>query len=197
MSESFAENLAAGRDGDAAAQGKLLQPFEPWLRLLARMQLDHRLRAKCDPSDLVQQTLLEACRGFAQFRGGTEAELAGWLRGILAHALAHTLRRFEGTQGRDLGRELDLSSQKLQALAVAPDTSPSDRAGRNEQELRLAEVLAKLPEDYREVLVLRHLEGLPHGEIAERMGRSAGAVRALWVRALAAMRDQMQPQAPG
>src|SRR5688572_15075563 len=95
---SFETLLDHARRGDAPAQGNLLRRFEPWLGLLARVQLESHFQAKFDASDVVQQALMEAVRAFPQFRGSTEAELTAWLRQILAHALAHEIRRYRGTQ---------------------------------------------------------------------------------------------------
>jgi RNA polymerase sigma-70 factor (ECF subfamily) len=189
--------LDALRRGDPSAQGKILLRYEPWLRLLARVQIDSHFQGKFDASDIVQQTLLEACRAFPQFRGQTEAELTAWLRQILVHVLAHEIRRFHGTQQRDVSREVSLeqslaqSSQRLGEVLAASGSSPSQQAVRHEQEMQLADVLARLPADYREVIILRNLEGLPHDEVARRMGRKPGAVRMLWVRALARLRQEL------
>jgi RNA polymerase sigma-70 factor (ECF subfamily) len=189
--------LQALHSGDAAAQGEILLRYQPWLRLLARLQLDSRFQGKFDPSDVVQQTFLEAYRAFPQFRGQTEPELRAWLRQILAHVLAHEIRRYHGTQQRDLDREVSLdqalaqSSQRLGEMLAAPGSSPSQQAARHEQELLLATVLARLPDDYREVIILRNLEGLSHEEVARRMQRNVGAVRMLWVRALARLREEL------
>jgi RNA polymerase sigma-70 factor (ECF subfamily) len=186
--------LQAVRQGDVTAQGALLARYQAWLRLLARLQIDTRFQGKFSESDVVQQTLLEACRDLPQFRGQTEAELLAWLRQILAHVLAHEVRRYAGTQQRDLDREVSLedelarSSQRLAQVLGGDDSSPSAKAVAHEHEVLLADVLARLPEDHREVIVLRILEGLPHEEVARRMGRSTGAVRMLWVRALARLR---------
>jgi RNA polymerase sigma-70 factor (ECF subfamily) len=188
------------RDGDPAARTKILARYRSWLQLLARMQIDGRFRGKFDASDIVQQTLLEACRDLPQFRGGTEAELLAWLRQVLAHVLGHAFRRYAGTQQRDLAREVSLeqslaqSSQRLDDMLAASGSSPSQQAVRHEQEVLLAEVLARLPDDYREVLILRNLEGLSHEEIAARMGRGVGAVRMLWVRALTRVRKEASRQ---
>jgi RNA polymerase sigma-70 factor (ECF subfamily) len=174
-----------------------LERYRSWLAVLARLQVAPRFRTKFDPSDVVQQTLLEAVRGWPQFRGGTKAELAAWLRQILAHVLLHEIRRYGGAQRRDTGREVSLeqalaeSSRRLGAALEAPGSSPSERAGRHELELRLADALARLPADYAEVILLRNVEGLPHEEVARRMGRGAGAVRMLWVRALARLRQEL------
>jgi RNA polymerase sigma-70 factor (ECF subfamily) len=174
-----------------------LERYRSWLALLARLQVEPRFRAKFDSSDIVQQTLLEAVRAWPQFRGGTESELAAWLRRILAHVLHHEMRRFAGAQRRDIDREVSLeralaeSSRRLGAALEAPGSSPSQHASRHELELRLADALARLPADYAEVILLRNVEGLPHQEIARRMGRGIGAVRMLWVRALARLRQEL------
>jgi RNA polymerase sigma-70 factor, ECF subfamily len=174
-----------------------LERYRSWLGLLARLQVDVRFRAKFDPSDIVQQTLLEAVRDWPKFRGGSEAELAAWLRQILAHVLLHEVRRYGGARRRDIGREVSLeealaeSSQRLGAALAAPGSSPSEQAGRNELELLLADALARLPADYAEIILLRNVEGLSHEEAARRIGRSAGAVRMLWVRALARLREEL------
>jgi RNA polymerase sigma-70 factor (ECF subfamily) len=184
----------AGAGSGAAAE---LERYRSWLGLLARLQVDPRFRAKFDASDIVQQTLLEAVRDWPKFRGETEAERAAWLRQILAHVLLHEMRRYGGTRRRDVGREVSLeaalaeSSRRLGAALAAPASSPSERADRHELELLLADALARLPADYAEIILLRNVEGLSHEEAARRIGRSAGAVRMLWVRALARLRQEL------
>ena len=174
-----------------------LDRFRPWLVLLARMQLAGRLGAKLDASDVAQQALLEACRALPQFRGSTEAELIAWLRSILAGVLAHEVRRYAATQARDLAREVSLdaelaaSSCRLAHVLADSGPSPSAEAVRHEQAVRLANALARLPDDYREVIVLRNLEGLSHEDVAARMGRAVGAVRMLWMRALSRLRREL------
>lgn len=195
---SFETLLNHARRGESPAQGDLLRRFEPWLRLLARIQCESRFQAKFDASDIVQQTLLEAVKAFPQFRGSTEAELTAWLRQILAHALAHEIRRYHGAQKRDVTLEVSLdaelaqSSQRLGAMLAESGPSPSQQAAQRELDVLLAEVLSRLPDDYREVLILRHLEGLSHDDIAQRMNRTAGAVRMLWTRSLIALRQELR-----
>ncbi len=191
--------ISAFRAGDMDAGNELLRRYRPWLRLLARMQTDQQLNRRFDASDIVQQTLLEATRDFPNFAGSTEAELTAWLRQILAHTLSHELRRHRGAAMRHMGREVSIeeqlaeSSQRLCAVLAADNSSPSGRAERREQELLLAEILERLPSDYREVIILRNLQGLSHEEIAIRLDRNTGAVRMLWVRALAALRQLAGP----
>jgi RNA polymerase sigma-70 factor, ECF subfamily len=195
--------LTAFRSGDPAAGDVLLRRFEPWLKLMARLQWESRFHAKFDPSDVVQQAMIEAMKAAAQFRGSSEAEFAAWLRQILAHALAHEIRRYAGTAKRDLDREIPLeqeltqTSQQLGNLLAATGTSPSQQVVKREQSVLLAEVLERLPEDFREVIILRNLEGLSHEEVARRMGRNPGATRMLWVRALARLRQILIPIVEG
>lgn len=196
MSQPQDEPSAALPQG--AARTQWLLKYEAWLRLLARNEIDSRFAGKFDASDAVQQTLMEAWKGWEQFRGDAEPQRLAWLRQILAHQLAHLARHYAGTAKRDVAREVSIeqtlcqSAQRLDALLPASDASPSGMAVANEQRLHLAEVLERLPADYRLVILLRNVEEMSHEEIAERMQRSVGAVRMLWVRALAALRDAMQ-----
>ena len=189
--------LDAARRGDRAAAGELLPRYADWLRLLARLQIDRGLQAKLDASDVAQQALLEACQALPNFRGSTEAELIAWLRSILAGVLGDAFRRYHATQARDPAREvsleaeLDGSSRRLGQLLADTGPLPSAEAVRHEQGVLLANALSRLPEDYREVIVLRNLEGLSHEDVAARMGRAVGAVRMLWLRALSCLRREL------
>ena len=183
--------LCLAQAGDRAALGHLLELYRAYLDLLARLQIGRRLQGKVDAADLVQDTFLHAAQGFGRFRGTTEEELAGWLRHILAARLSDLLRRFLGTQRRavhlerELAGELDASSRVLDRGLVVRLSSPSQHAARREQALLLANALQQLPADYREVLVLRHLEECSFPDVAQRMGRTVDGVKKLWARALA------------
>jgi RNA polymerase sigma-70 factor (ECF subfamily) len=189
--------LDQARAGDETATGQLLESYEGYLTLLARVQIGRRLQGKADAGDLVQETFLEAHRQIRNFRGTTEAELTAWLRRILAGVIALMLRRYLGTKGRDVKLErelqfqLDQSSQAMDAGFVATHSTPSQHASRREQAVLLAESLEKLPADYREVIVLRHIEALSFPEVAARMGRSEDSVQKLWVRSLASLKKSL------
>jgi RNA polymerase sigma-70 factor (ECF subfamily) len=193
------------RQGEAQAREQLFNRYRHYLHALAGAQLGRHLRAKCAPSDLVQLTLLEAHRDFAAFQGRHEGELLAWLRRILAHNLYNEARRF-GAQQRDCGREVSLdqvqagvdnSSLALARGLAAEGPSPSQLASEREAAVRLADALARLPEDYQTVLLLRVFEELPAEEVAQRMNRSAGAVRMLQMRALTALREQLATDTSG
>ena len=190
--ESDAENLLGRcRDGDAVAFGELLQVFRGYLTLLARVQIGAKLQGKADPSDLVQETFLQAHRSFEQFRGTTEQELLAWLRQILASRVAKMIRHYFGTHRRDarleqqLGVELDRSSQALDRGLVDTISSPSQHASRNEQAVILADAIERLSPEYREIIVLHHLQSHSLSEVARQLGKSRTQTERLWIRALA------------
>jgi RNA polymerase sigma-70 factor (ECF subfamily) len=189
--------LKLARGGDELARGELLELYRPYLRLLARLKTHRLLQAKLDDSDLVQDTCLSAHRDFAHFRGASEHEFTAWLREIMAHTAAN-LTRDHRRQRRDIRLErrmhdvLNQSSQMLERAIASPDSSPSQRAERRERAVLLANALSDMPADYREVLVLRELEGKSLQEAAGAMGRTPNAVQKLWARALVELRRRMQ-----
>jgi RNA polymerase sigma-70 factor (ECF subfamily) len=195
--------LAEARRDRGDSLGRLLELYRNYLHLVARTQIDLHLRAQVSASDLVQETFLDACRDFAQFRGSTEAEFVAWLRRILVHNLGRLVQRQVLAQKRSVRREVSLrqqlaalerSASRVDAALVSPWSSPSDQAQRHELAAVLADQLARLPADSREVIVLRNLEGLSFEEVARRMDRSAGAVRALWLRALDRLRQLLKEE---
>lgn len=178
-----------------------LNRFRPYLELLARVQLSSRLRAKLDPSDLVQQTLVHAIQGLAAYRGQTDAEMAGWLRQILASRLADAMRDF-GRAKRDVERErslhlaLDQSSARVAAWLVDERTTPSQCAIKAERALALAVALASLPEAQREAVTLHHLADWTLDQVGRQLGRSPAAVAGLIKRAMRSLRENLNAGAP-
>jgi RNA polymerase sigma-70 factor (ECF subfamily) len=180
------------------ALDRLLESYRNYLRLVARTGIDPALRGKADASDVVQETLLKAHRHFDQFEGRTEAELVGWLRQILARNLADLSRRYRSAGARAVGREQSLddfdgaASRAALRLFTPGGQSPSQSAQRREMSLVMADALSELTADYREVLVLRTLEGREWEDVARAMGRTPGAVRLLWARALKKLRPLIE-----
>ncbi len=189
---SVADLLARARHNGQGELDRLFALCRNYLGIVARAQVESWLQAKVDASDLVQQTLLEAYRDFAHFRGSTEAEWLAWLRRILAHNAANFVRQYRGTEKRQSRREVALGSP-AGAFADPADNgeSPSQHLLRKERELLVADALAKLSPDHREVIMLRNLQRLSFQEVAERMGRSRPATQMLWMRALQKLQEAL------
>ncbi|HQU47105.1 MAG TPA: sigma-70 family RNA polymerase sigma factor [Pirellulales bacterium] len=189
------ELLLQAKQGSDVARGELPESYRAYLDLLARVELGRRLQTKVDAADLVQETFLEAHRNFALFRGQSEPEFAAWLREILSGRICNLVRRYLGTQGRDLRREqawnvnLDESSRAIDRGFFALQSTPSQHVAAREQGVLLAQALSRLPPDYREVVVLRHFEELTFPEVARRMERTVDSVQKLWVRALVTLKQ--------
>jgi RNA polymerase sigma-70 factor (ECF subfamily) len=193
-SMSLSDLLARAQAGQPGELDRLFAACRNYLCVLARSHVEGRLKAKADASDLVQQTMLEAYRDFAHFRGGSEKEWLAWLKRILAHNAAEFVRHYRGTGKRQVGREIAIQAggdtSQLPAVQPAdPGESPSQQFLRKERELIIADALAQLPPEYREVICLRNLQRLPFDEVAQRMDRSRPAAQMLWMRALHRLRE--------
>jgi RNA polymerase sigma-70 factor (ECF subfamily) len=179
------------------AGGFTLERYRPYLRLLARSRLDPLLRGKLDPSDVVQQTLLEAHQGQAGFRGQTTAERAAWLRRILARNLANAVRdlrrdKRDAARERSLEAALEQSASALEAWLADEQSSPSRRADRQERAVCVAEALDRLPANQREAVMMRYWESRPLAEIAGRLETTTAAVSGLLQRGLRNLREHLR-----
>jgi RNA polymerase sigma-70 factor (ECF subfamily) len=177
-----------------------LARYRPLLRLQVRqMELDPRLQRRFDLSDLVQETLLRAHGNLGRFRGRTEAELVKWLQEILANVVTDEIRKGRA-QKRDVALEQSLeavmaeSSARLEKYLASSRESPSRRAERQEQLLRLAAAIDQLPEDQRDVLIQRDLHGAPVSQIAERLGRTEKSVAGLLLRGRRKLRQLLDEE---
>jgi RNA polymerase sigma-70 factor (ECF subfamily) len=189
--------IGRAKRGSKSSLGSLLQQYRNYLVVLASMQIEKRLQPRVSPSDVVQETMLRAHKNFGQFRGTTEPELLAWLRQILVNNLAKFVEQHMLAARRDVRREVSIerigaalehSTIQLAQLVPASMKSPSMAVQQREEAVVLADRLAQLSNDYREVLVLRNLQGLPFEEVARRIDRSVGATRMLWLRAIEKLR---------
>lgn len=195
MSESITNShlLREARAGSSDALGQLLQLYENYLRVLLLAQFQSRLKARVSPSDVLQETFYEAHRDFSQFRGLTIPEFLTWIRKILIHNLKRCIDQHVHAARRDVRREigvddlaasLEHSAARLDAIVADQASSPTMRVEREEIRVAMTNFIAALPDDYRDVIVLRHFRGLSFEEIGKEMDRSSGATRMLWLRAI-------------
>jgi RNA polymerase sigma-70 factor (ECF subfamily) len=177
-----------------------IERYRSYLALLARAHWPAALRARLDPSDLVQQTLLEAHRDRAAFRGESPAEMVGWLRQILGNRMAHALRDLR-RQRRNPERERSLDAPddgwdeetavRLASRLAAPDPTPSQLAQDQERLVAVVRRMEKLPAAQQEVLVLRFWGGQTLADIAQHLKRSPPAVAALLYRGLQQLQQSL------
>ena len=191
--DGFAVDIAAAQRGCPQAFDRLVAVCRPYLWSSAARCLPGELKAKVAPSDVVQETLMQARKNFPRFNGTTESELKAWLRGILVHNVQDVSRRFLGTAMRELGREVSLAADgdNRHEPIDAGIRTPSSRLVTDEETARLMAALYALPNDYRQIIVLRSFEERPFAEIAEQIERSEEAARKLWARAIDRLRSEL------
>jgi RNA polymerase sigma-70 factor (ECF subfamily) len=176
--------------GERDALGELLARHHTYLSMLAAGQLHHRMQSKADASDLVQETYLVVQSHINTFRGSTDSEFASWLRSILGRVLARHFRRYLGTQRRDVRLEesltlsIESSSMMLQNAVIDTMSSPADQLICLETAVAIASALDAISESYRQVILLRYMQGLSLQEIAQTMNRTPDSIEKLLVRGL-------------
>lgn len=198
MTMEVVELIHHARAGSSDSLGELLDRYRNYLKLLAGTRIPHWVQGRAGSSDVVQDVCVQVHQSFAQFRGTSEGEFLAWLRAVLASRLNRLLEQHVDAEKRDVRRELGLadmanslgrSSVQLEELLVDRGQSPSAVLQRSELLVAVSNVLAELPDDYRKVIILRHLEGMSFAEVATRMERAPGATRMLWFRAMDRLRE--------
>lgn len=184
-------------DSTAKTSGSdVLEPYRNYLRALAVAQLATRLKSKVDSSDIVQQTMLKAHLALDRAPLENPNALAAWLREILANEIADTFKRYRaGKRDVDLERsiaaDLDRSSSGLEAWLACDVSTPSHILEKREALSSLSDALLQLPEDMREIIVLKHLQGQSLAQVVEATGRTPASVAGLLRRGLAKLRELM------
>jgi RNA polymerase sigma-70 factor (ECF subfamily) len=189
------ELLEQALNGNGESLGDLLEVYRAYLTVLAKRDLNDRIKCRIDENDIVQVTFLEAQRDFKQFRGTTLEELLAWLRNILRNNVSSAHQRHLYTQKRSAGRETSSnvadSGPGLTELVPAETSSPSKQLMREEAAVYLTKCLEDLPDTQQQALRMRYVEGLSLKEIAERMDKSEMAAAGLLKRGLQALRQRM------
>lgn len=188
--------IEEARCGSKTALGQLVDRYRRYLQVLSARELPLQLQAKVSPSDIVQDTLIEACQDFLEFAGQTRFELRAWLRRILVHNLADVVRQYQETAKRQVSREVRLSpgpeDRRGDGLGPATWETPSSMAIYHEALAHVEQALADLPEVYRRVILLRSRDRLPFPAIGQQLDRSADAARKLWAAAILRLQERLE-----
>ncbi len=182
--------IQRARGGDDAALGQILEGHRDWLRIAAEKELDDNMAARIDASDIVQQTFLSACNRINQFNGGTSGEFIAWITKIQEHNIQDAVRQHVAARKRSASREQGQADPG--EVADSEVSTPSQRVMRVERSADLNRALEILPEDQREAVRLRHLEGWSLAQLADHFGRSKDAVASLLKRGIENLRNQIQ-----
>lgn len=193
LTSLWTELLASARGGDDDALGQICERLREFLNRIAGGKLSDDLGAKLGASDIVQQSMLEACRDFDSFRGSSELEFRTWVKRLVQHNLIDAARGYRGTQSRDTSREIPLGEPGNLRELDGNQKTASSIVRRRETDEQLLRALAELPDDRRRIIELRHREGLPYAKIAVKMGMTEVAARKLWSRTIETLREHMRP----
>lgn len=202
---STADLLRAAAQGDQYAWGSLNQNYGPRLRRAIAVRLDPRLRNRLDPSDIVQEAMIEAAKGIDNYIEESPLSFYLWLRMIALRRLLNAHREHLDAERRDVRKEISLdrricveaSSEALADELIARDATPCTLAAQAERKIRVLAALESLEQMDREVLTLRHIEQLSPGETAEALGIELSAASKRYVRALDRLRQALEVESDG
>jgi RNA polymerase sigma-70 factor (ECF subfamily) len=192
--QSFLQRL---QGGDRQALAELFAFYQPRLRQMVRLRMDGRLRQRLDPSDVLQEAYLDAARQLDGYLRRPRVAVYVWLRGLAWERLANLQRQHLGARCRAAGRELPLpaaSSLLLAKQLLAPDSRPSQAMLKEELRLQIQRALGRLAAADREVLLMRHFEGLSNGEVAQALGLSDSAATMRYGRALFRLKERLRAE---
>jgi RNA polymerase sigma-70 factor (ECF subfamily) len=186
------------RAGDARASEQLFDRHRPYLLRLVSLRLDPILRARVDPSDVVQEAQLEALRRLAGYLQDPAIPFRLWLRRIANDRLVMLRRRHLGAARRTVKRDVPLPDEVAQLVHPLIDPRPGagEQLARRELDRRVRQALARLGEADREVLLLRNIEGLSNQETAQVLGIEPAAASQRYGRAILRLRNLLTAEGP-
>jgi RNA polymerase sigma-70 factor (ECF subfamily) len=196
-SPEIQELLDQAARGEAAAMDRLLSQQREPLRRMIGLRLDPALAARLDASDVVQDVLLEASQRLKEYVSSPSIPFHLWLRCLARDHVIDAHRRHRLAQRRSLDRELpvgrpDGSSPELAAQLRDPELTPASAALQQEMNERVAVALGSMPEEDREIILMKHFEQMPNQEIAQCLGLSQPAAAMRYLRALRRLRASLQ-----
>jgi RNA polymerase sigma-70 factor, ECF subfamily len=191
--------LKGVKDGDPDAVNRLMDRHRVAVRRLIQMRLDNALASRVDASDVVQDVLFEASRRMEDYISNPTMPFHLWLRQLAKDRIIDMHRRHRTAKRRSVDREQrisslgsdDRSAADLASLLKDTELTPAAATVRKEMEQRFLEALNELPDDDRELILMRHFEHLGNGEVAEALGLSAPAAGMRYLRAIRRLRQAL------
>jgi len=192
-------------DGDSRAWEQLMGEHRARLRRMIALRMDRRLQGRVDPSDVIQESFIDAARRLPEYAKNPSVPFFVWLRRLTGQRLMEQHRRHLGAQVRDASRDVSLyhgafpeaSTADLAANLLGEVTSPSQAIMRIEQTRRLQEALDSLGPIDREILVLRHFEQLSNGEASEVLNLDKSTASKRYIRAMTRLKDVLSAMPGG
>jgi RNA polymerase sigma-70 factor, ECF subfamily len=187
--------VSLAKEGDASALEGLCAIYGDRVRQIVRLRMGNELRSKLQSMDVVQDAFVSALRGLKDFTYENEGDFLRWLATITENRIRDHVEKFHAGR-RDIRREipLDTSGQAskdtfVRTVGPVDSTTPSMIVSKREELDRLEKAMNKLTPEYKQVILLAKMEGLSGPQLAEKLGKSPGAARALLCRALAALSE--------
>jgi RNA polymerase sigma-70 factor, ECF subfamily len=180
------------KNGEADALGALLEYYRPRLRQMVRLWLDPQLTVRVDPSDIIQETYLDAKRQLRRYLHEPNVLFYVWLRGLAQQRIANAARHHRQTQARSVAREEFLSDQSSELLArrlLSKGASASETLNRKEVCRRVREAMGRLSPSDHEVILMRHFEELSNREVAQTLSLSESGATMRYGRALFRLKE--------
>lgn len=191
---------AVATGGDPEAVASVLEQFRARISRMLAVRMDPRLQGRLDASDVIQDTFIEVHGRIDEYRARADMPFFLWVRFLAGQKLTQMHRKHLGTHQRDARRELPdalrsmpgATTATLAGALMSSGVTPSEAAMRFEEEERLVHVLDELRELDREVLALRHFEGLSNHEVARLLDIEPSAASRRYVRALARLQEKLR-----
>ncbi len=195
-SDETRQLLVNADKGDPAAVNRLLDRHRAALRRMVAARLDRALAGRVDPSDVVQNVLIEAHGRLSEYLRDPRMPFHAWLRALARDDVIDMHRRHRQASRRSVDREqrmshpacADYSSFDLAGRLRDPELTPAAAMLRKELDGRFAEALEKLDDEDREIVLMRHFEYMGNGEVAQALGLSPAAAGMRYLRALRTLR---------
>lgn len=193
---SDASMVRRAQDGDELACSDWINRWRDYLLLIANQSLEPSLQVRVAPSDIVQQSMLDAQQNLAKFKGTTEAEFQTWLKRILKNNITDARRGQLSQKRGGRQRHVDLFDSTIQPTISDPQATPQTHALLDERKRIVEQAMEKLPDTERDVIRRKTWDEQSFASIAKELGRTENEIRRIWYRAIIKLQETMSAMFP-